>query len=241
MTSDPLRGRRLVAGALSAAADWLVEPADASEGGSLRLPAPLEARPVVTVVGLSARCGATTVARALGAKLASRDPVGACAVTSATRSGSALGLRAATRLARELAPPAADHARACGRLCLVDGTDRVALAAAVRYLAPLVIDVDVRADALSAAGIADHVVLVGAPSTEPALAAVMGESLRRVGPDPVTVLNRAGADPQRWAGRGAVELPESRMGARIALAGREPRGALGKAVGELCEQCRGVR
>lgn len=238
MTSDLLRGRRLVAGALSAAADWLVEPADASEKGSLGHPAPLEARPVVTVVGLSARCGATTVARARGAKLASRDPVGACAVTSADRSGRALGLPAATRLARELARPAADHARGCGRLCLVDGDDPIALAAAVRYLAPLVIDVDARTEALGAAAIADHVVLVGWPATEPSLAAVLGQSLSRVGPDPVTVLNRTRTDHERWAGRAEIELPDSPIGARVVLAGREPRGALGRAVGELAEQCR---
>jgi hypothetical protein len=34
-----------------------------------------------------------------------------------------------------------------------------------------------------------------------------------------------------------VELPESRLGSRIALAGREPPGALGAAVAELADRC----
>lgn len=236
MSTHPLDGRRLVASALAAAADWLVEPAE-PEGSDGRTP-PLEARPVVAVVGLSARCGATTVARALGAHLASRDPSGACAVTSASPSGAApLGLPAAARLARELLPLAAGRARACGRLCLIESSDRGAVAAAVRYLAPLVIDLDARAAAAAATEIADHVVLVGSPLTEPALAAVLGQSLRRVGPEPVTVLNRAPDDREGWAGRATIELPESRMGARMALAGREPRGALGKAIVELAGHC----
>ncbi len=236
MSTHPLGGRRLVASALAAAADWLVEPAepDGSDGYS----APLEARPVVAVVGLSARCGATTVARALGAHLASRAPGGACAVTSALPYGAVpLALPAAARLARDLSPLAAGRARACGRLCLIESSDRSAVAAAVRYLAPLVIDLEARGEAAAAAGIADHLVLVGSPLTEPALAAVLGQSLRRVGPEPVTVLNRAGDDREGWAGRATIELPESRMGARVALAGREPRGELGKAIAELAGHC----
>ena len=241
MSTDRIRGRGLLASALSAAADWLVEPAEPSGKGGDAYPAPLEARPVVAVVGLAARCGATTVARALGAQLAAGDPGGACAVTSTTPAGRApLGLPAAARLARELAAVADGQARACGRLCLVEGIDRGALAAAVRYVAPLVIDVDTRADAPAAAAIADHVVMVGSPSTEPALAAVLGQSLSQVGPHPVAVLNRAGVNDEHWAGRAEFELPESLMAARVALAGREPRGALGRAVGKLADRCQRV-
>ena len=242
MSTNRLRRRGLVASALSAAADWLVEPPDASGNGNDAYPGPVEARPVVAVVGLSPRCGATTVARALGAQLAARDPGGAWAVTSPAPSGRApLGLPAAARLARELAPLAPAQVRACGRLCLVDVTDPAALVAALRYLAPLVIDVYTRAGALGAAAIADHVVMVGSPSTEPALAPVLGQSLSRVGPDPLTVLNRAGTNQERWAGRAELELPESLMGARVVLAGREPRGALGRALVELTERCQGPR
>ena len=228
--------RRLLSGALAAAADWLVAPAEPT--GAESGPAALEARSVVAVLGLSPRCGATTVARALGAELALRDPAGACAVTASVPTGAlSLGFPAATRLARTLSPLAGARARPWGRLCLVDGPDREALAAAARYVAPLVIDVDQSAEASVAAALADHVVLVAGPGTEPALAAVMSASLGSVGPAPLTVLNRAGRDRGRWAGRADVELPESRPGARLALAGREPRGAFGRAVAELVQAC----
>jgi len=234
-----LRGRGFVASALTTAAEWLIEPAEPAE--PKRSATPLEARPVVAVIGLSTRCGATTVARALGAELASRDPGGACAVTSAEPAGAVpLGLPAASRLARALSPLVGSRVRACGRLCLIEEPDRVALVDATRYLAPLVVDVDERAEASAAAALADHVVLVGSPATEPALAAVLAESLRRVGPDPLTVLNRAGRERERWAGRGALELPDSRMGAQLAFAGREPRGALGRAIADVAARCQGV-
>ena len=58
----------------------------------------MRARPVVAVFGLGEGCGATTVARALGAELAARDPAGACAVSSPSRSG-ALPLGSAPRRA----------------------------------------------------------------------------------------------------------------------------------------------
>ena len=226
----------VVASALAAATDWLIEPAE--QAGPDRSPAPLEARPVVAVVGLAKRCGATTVARAVAAELAGRDPAGACAVTSSAALATLpLGLPAAARLTRTLSPLFAGRARACGRLCLVEAPDRPRLADAVRYTAPLVLDVEDPADASAAAVLADHVLLVGSPATEPALAAVLGESLKRVGPDPMHVLNRAGRDAERWEGRSDAELPDSRMGAQLALAGREPRGQLGRAVAELVNRC----
>jgi hypothetical protein len=87
------------------------------------------------------------------------------------------------------------------------------------------------------AAIADHLVLVGASSVEPALAAVATDCLRRVGPDPIVVLNRAREAAERWSGRAAVELPDSRMGAGLALSGREPRGDLGRAIAALADLC----
>lgn len=240
MNAHSAAGRRgLLASALGAAAGWLIEPAEPVEAGGSQ--APLEARAVVAVIGLSARCGGTTVARALGAELAARDPGGACAVTSTAAAGTVpLGLPGAARLARTLSPLFAGRARAYGRLCLVDAADRAALAAAVRRLAPLVLDVDDPAEASCAAALADQVLLVGSPATEPALASVLAEALRRVGPDPLAVLNRSGRDAERWDGRAVVRLPESRMGAQLALAGREPRGDLGRAIAELADRCEGV-
>ena len=236
---NPLARRGVVASAVAAAADWLIEPAAPADADPS--PAPLEARPVVAVVGLSSRCGASTVARALGAELAARDPCGACAVTSpATGASVPLGLPSAARLTRTLAPLFAGRARACGRLCLVEAPDKPRLADAVRYLAPLVLDVDDAGEAPAAVTLADHVLLVGVPATEPALATVLGASLARVGPEPLPVLNRAGAEAGRWEGRAEARLPESRMGAQLALSGREPRGRLGRAIAGLADRCEAV-
>jgi hypothetical protein len=118
----------------------------------------------------------------------------------------------------------------------VNGCDRAALAGAVLYLAPLVLDVDDPQEAATAAALADRVLLVAGPRTEPALAPVVGESLARVGPEPVIVLNRAEPGEATWAGRAHLELPDSRMGAQLALAGREPRGELGRAVSLLADR-----
>lgn len=224
-----------VAGALAAVAGWLVEPAAVDEPSpEQRTWAQLGERPLVAVVGLARRCGTTTVARALGAELAARDPGGACAVTSSA-SGRMLplGLPAGARLARTLAPLAGGRVRSCGRLCLVEGADRAALVEAVRHLAPLVMDVEHSSEAPVAAALAGTVILCGSAGVEEALAPVVAASLGRVGPDPVVVLNRAGPGAA-WE-TADIELPDSRMGAQLALAGREPRGDLGRAVAELAD------
>ncbi len=129
--------------------------------------------------------------------------------------------------------------RACGRLCLVSSQDRAAIAQAARDLAPLVLDVGDPAEASAAAALADCLLIVAAPATEPALARVVADSLAPVGPAPIVVLNRDGGDAagHGWAEMEAVTLPESRMGAQLALAGREARGELGRAVSALAERC----
>ncbi len=235
MSAPALRARGAVAGALTAAAGWLVEPAEPASEPESALVVPGE-RPVVAVVGLAPGCGATAVARALGAELAARDSGGACAVTAVTAGGSVgLGLPAAGRLARSLEPVAGFRTRACGRLCLVECTDSAALAGAVLYRAPLVLDVADPSEASIAAALSDRAILVATPRVEPALASVMAESLARVGAEPLIVLNRTLDDEGPWSGRAGVELPESRMGAQLALAGREARGGLGRAIGELAD------
>jgi hypothetical protein len=88
---------------------------------------------------------------------------------------------------------------------------------------------------------------VASDSTEPALASVAEECLGRVGHEPVVVLNRVTATethdalPPGWAGRAAHRLPESRMGAQLALGGREARGELGRAIAELADLCEPAR
>jgi hypothetical protein len=230
----------VVANALGAAVDWLVEPAEQPALGPRAevVIERLDERPVVAVAGLRARCGATVVARALAAELAVRDPAGVAAVTAAGIGGGGvpLGLPAAGRLARTLAPVSGGTSRACGRLCLVPGAESVRLADATRYLAPLVIDVGDPEGAPAAVALASAAVLVGGPDVEPALAALVAESLSRVGPAPVIACNRFGHDPGRWRDLAAVELPDARMGARLAVAGREPRGDLGRAVRELADR-----
>jgi hypothetical protein len=242
---DASGGRALVAAALARAEAWLLEPAEAVEPPHA-IPAPpaveLRARPVVTVMGLAPRCGCTTVARALAAELGAREPGGAAVVSCAgTAGGPALGTASAGRLARALGR-LADGAepRSSGRLCLIECGDHAALADATRYLAPLVIDVGHEPTPSSAVAVADHAVAVASPGVEPALAAVVGDALAELGPRPVTVLNRAGA-LEGWEGRVEIVLPDSRVAAQLALSGREARGELGRAIGELAHRCEDVR
>jgi hypothetical protein len=222
-----------VASALTSVADWLVEPAarPVTAHEPLTLPPP-----VVAVAGLRRRAGVTTVARAVGAVLAGRDPSGACLVSSAAGTASVpLGLPAAARLGRRIAPVVEGRVRACGRLCLVEEADPAALCTAARELAPVVLDVAEPAAAAVAASLADRVVLVAGPEAEPALAAVVAESLGLVGPDPVVLLNRCGRASGDWAGVLHAAVPESRLAAQVAGAGREPRGPLGQAVAALVD------
>jgi len=229
-----------VASALTAAAGWLVEPAELADGLRHARRESAE-RAVVAVVGLAPGCGTTAVARALGAELAARDQEGSCAVTAGKTGGTvALGMPAAGRLARSLAAVPGIATRACGRLCLVECPDSAALAGAVLYRAPLVLDVAEPHEVSIAAALADSVILVAAPQVEPALAAVMAESLGRLGVRPITALNRALGEAGRWTGRAGFELPDSRMGAQLALAGREPRGELGRVVADLADAVGGM-
>jgi hypothetical protein len=247
----PARGARRsgpLTTALAAAGSWLLEPAEPAEEPFLAAPAP--PRPVIAVFGLARGCGATVVARALAAELAARDPFGAAAVHCEARAaGIPLATQAAARLARNLADVPGAHTRAVGRLCLVGGAERDALADTARHHAPLVIDAGSCALGGVPAAIADRVVLVGAPAVEPALADVAAACLARLGHAPLVVLNRAephdvehdgSCGAQRhagWRARGFQRLPESRMGAQLALGGREARGELGRAVAALADGC----
>ena len=105
----------------------------------------------------------------------------------------------------------------------------------------MVLDVSEPAEAAMAASVADHVVLVAGPEAEPSLAVVVAESLAMVGPRPAVLLNRGGRASERWAAEAHVALPESRLGAQLAGAGREPRGPMGDAVADLVEELGVVR
>lgn len=221
--------RGLLASAAAAVESFFLEPAaprpasDASE--------PVELRPVISVFGLARGCGATVLARALAAELALRDPSGAAAVACDSRpAGLPLATHAATRLARALEDVPGAVPRAVGRLCLIGGADRLRLAGTARHHAPLVIDAGSHALGGVDASVADRTVLVTTRDVEPALATVAAECVARVARAPVVVLNRSPHDQP-----GLFAIPNSALGARLALGGREARGHLGQAVAELAD------
>lgn len=225
------------AGALAAAEAWLLRPADT----------PLPERdqnlrgltaPVVAVFGLAPACGTSTVARALALELARRAGSGPAIVASAeplAPGAVGLGTRAASRLAREVAADTALGAKATGHLCVAGGADYMEIATAARSLAPLVLDTAAGDPAPAAAAVADAAVLVARPEQEPALAEVVRDSLTRVGPEPLVVLNRA-FEAGDWEGLAVAVLPEARALARLALAGRDPGRALGAGVGAVLDR-----
>jgi hypothetical protein len=240
------RGRGFVASALASAGAWLVEPAESVElepEAAVRAP-PLP-RVVIAVFGLAPECGATVVARALATELASRDPSGTAAVACEARtSGIPLATQAASRLARALEDLPGAATRAVGRLCLIEGADQLALAESSRQVAPLVLDAGSTSLGGVPASTADRTVLVTTPSVEPALARVAADCLARVGAESIVVLNRARPEPPAAPDGDTappapdfLPLPDSRLGAQLALGGREARGELGRAIARLADRC----
>jgi hypothetical protein len=227
--------------ALTAARDFLLDPVEAAD--TILAAAPGK-RPVVSVFGLARGCGSTMVARALAAELAARDAGGVSAVTCEVRASAIpLATHEASRLARSL-DEIPGRARAVGRLCLVAGAEPAALAEGVRGLSPLVIDAGATLLGGVPACVADSTVLVTTPAMEPALARVAAECVARVGPEPILVVNRAGEGVGEWrgatggaSGRAPLALPESRVGAHLALGGREARGELGRVIATLADRC----
>ena len=223
------------ASALSDAVAALADPAAAVANRAVLAPPVGPRRPrVVAVVGVGARCGTTTVARALAAALAARGP--ATVVNGAAPRGST-GFRAARRMARVLGPLAGAPARPVGRICLVAVEDPLAVVDAAGGLAPVVLDAGGGGDARAAVRLADHVVLVVPDAAEPALPFAVSRSLAEVGPDPVCAVPRG--DAERWADRDVLVLPDSRAGARRSRRGRVPAGDLGRAILELADRCGG--
>jgi hypothetical protein len=107
-------------------------------------------------------------------------------------------------------------------------------------VAPVVIDAGSSLLGGVPACVADRTVIVTTPAVEPALARVASECVARVGREPILVLNRvrrAGEPGSELVGETALRLPESRMGAQLALGGREARGDLGHAIAELADRC----
>ncbi len=280
----PGRSRSLLSGVLAKAEGFLLEPAEPD--GS---PVPLVRRAyraVIAVYGLAAGCGTTTVARALAAELARRDPSGAAGVMCEARASAIpLATQDASRLARAFEELPGTVTRAVGRLALVRAADPLPLAESARHLAPLVLDAGATSLGGVPAAVADLSVVVTGPGVEPSLARVAAECLQRVGPAPLVVLNRGERAQRGWAERERTEggvggngatagaaatataatrpaaaggvaiedsalgtlvpafagdlfvLPDSRVGAQLALGGREARGELGRAVATLADRC----
>ena len=227
MTAWPEAGRGgLVAAAAARAEAWLLAPAE--PGAAPRAERELPPRAVVAVVGLGPGCGATTIARAIAVELARRDPVGAALASGAAAPALATG--AARRLAR------ACGGRALGRLALVDGDDPALRRLASERAAPLVLDVGHGVAPEPALALADRAVLVASPDVEPALARIAVGSLARGRCAPLLVLNRA-PDAGRWREPLDAVIAESRLGARLALAGRDPLGSLAAAAAALGDAC----
>lgn len=232
-TAAVARRRGVLAAAAAAVESFLLEPDEPRTQMATSMPP--EQRPVICVFGLAQGCGSTVVARALAAELASRDPAGAATVCCELRAaGIPLATHAATRLARALEDVPGASPRAVGRLCLVDGADPLTLSRTARHFAPLVIDAGSAALGGAPASVADRTVLVTTQAVEPALARVGAACIARVGSEPIVVLNRAPHDQT-----GALALPNSPLGAQLALGGREPRGDLGRAIAELADLCEG--
>jgi hypothetical protein len=227
------RRRGVLAAAAAAVESFLLEPTEPRTQTAASMPP--EERPVICVFGLARGCGSTVVARALAAELASRDPAGAAAVCCELRAaGIPLATHAAMRLAHALEDVPGASPRAVGRLCMVAGADPLTLSRTARHFAPLVIDAGSAALGGAPASVADRTVLVTTEALEPALAKVGAACVARAGPEPILVLNRAPHDQM-----GALALPNSPLGAQLALGGREARGDLGRAISELVDLCEG--
>ena len=228
------RRRGVLALVVAGIEGFLLEPVAPAE--AVPEPPAIPPRCVVAVYGLARRCGATVVARALAAELAGRDPAGTAAVASGIAGGGIpLATAAAGRLADSLRDVPGATAVAVGRLCLVEGADPSALADFARHSAPLVLDAGMGALEHGATALTDRVLLVTTPAAEPSLTRVAAECVRNLGHEPIIVLNRAGSGDA--VPEPALALPESRMGAQLALGGRLARGDLGRAVAALADRC----
>jgi hypothetical protein len=216
---------------------WLLDPAPETParaaGRTVKAESPPAPRPRVAVVGLSPACGTTTVARGIALVLAARDPGSTAIVSSSSLAGGASlpPSRAASRLAGRL-----PGATVAGRLCLWPGDGPAGAVVSAAGLAPIVFDVAHDGPVSDSASLADATVLVVAGDAEPALAELAAAKLARHGRAPLAAVNRA-AEPARWAGRATAVLPDSRMEARLVLAGWQPPGRLGQVLARLADEC----
>lgn len=151
MTAGARPGPGLVRTAAGAVVDFLFEPAATSARAEV---SPAVEFPVVTVIGLAPRCGATTVARGLAAELALRSPARHCPVEAGTPA-------VAVAMAAGEGPLVLDVGRSGAAVDCADTVLLVASAATEPALARVV------SASLRSAG-ADVVTVVARRSAEPA-------------------------------------------------------------------------
>ncbi len=210
---------RTLGRALTGLRDWVLEPhpervtlqrsRESPPALSSHEPDAGRRRPIETfVAGLARGCGTTTVARGLAAALTGSE-----------------------RPARVVSLAAFGHHRNRGQ---ARPDDYAAVLAHLAGSAMIVWDVggaDPRS--IPSAGRGNRpLVMVAAGTSEPSLAELAAAMLARRSGRVLVAANRV-REPERWAGRATVCLPESRIGAAIAVRGRRPPGRLGAAFADL--------
>jgi hypothetical protein len=224
---------------------YLLEPAPTEKQGGAGIPASAgrETGSIgldsvsALVLGLSGRCGGTTVARGLAATLAVAGARAAHVVALAGTGEEPAPLRGALSGGGRQwdVPPG-----------LATAEEVAEYGATITGLtgAPGVWVWDVPATAgeraVVAARAVGSVVVVAAGEGEPALAELAADMLRERWGPLMLVANRV-REPNPWADRAAVALPQSRLGALLAVRGRRPPGPLGAGLAELAalveQQC----
>jgi hypothetical protein len=228
-----------LAGALAHAQRFLLEPADAARKpprtGEPHLAAFEPEHLEVGVLGLSRRCGASTVARGLALALSVPGARSSHVIAVSPRAGSATAGGSTGGVSQWDVPPS-----------LIDSTEIAEYGGMVARLAGRpaahVWDIDpsrVERAAL-VIGQMDRVLAVADGTGEPSLAELVTDMLSERFGSVLLVANRA-RDAERWDRRAIACLPESRIAAALVARGRRPGGAYWAALSELRALVEGAR
>jgi hypothetical protein len=215
----------LLAAVLARAQSFLLEPAAAPPAEIAETPPPVHYPLQVAVIGLSRRSGATLVARGLAQALIARGRADTHVLSFAGEDSerpARLGPVTGWEIPLALREPSevAEYGATVGRLGGPAATLVWDFSAA---------DSERAAEALRAS---DRVVAVASAGAEPALAALVCSMLAERAGSVLLAANRV-REPELWAGRCAVILPESRLGVLSLAHGRLPGGELGTALRRL--------
>lgn len=219
----------LIASALARAQGFLLEPAVAAEPRpAVALPVALEAcNPVeVVVTGLSRGTGATSVAAGLAQALVVPGARSAHLVTLRAGAG---GIKSGPGVVSWELPPALESPTEIAEYGAM--LNRLAAGGAA---AAMVWDVcaDEVARAAAVMNRCNAVVCVAHGSAEPALCALVRQMVAEKYAFVALVANRV-RDHERWSGRCAVCVPDSRLAALMIARGRAPGGAVGQAMSRI--------